>query len=324
MILVTGANGFVGTTLCQALSARGRLTLASVRQTSSQQRLGQLPYVTLGLAPDLGDAANTSVWSQLLKGCHTVVHTAAMVHVMSPTAEDNARFHQINVLATLELARRAAQAGARRFVFLSTIKVHGERTISGCPFASDQRLAPSGAYAISKQQAEEGLQQIALETGLETVIIRPPLIYGPGVSGNLQMLIRWMRRGITLPVGAIKQNRRSLVGVDNLIDLIITAIDHPDAANRQFLVSDDHDLSTADLVAYLGNAGQFEARTVAVPLPLLRFAAKLVGYSSHVDRLTENLQVDIRATKQILNWQPPWTLTQSMARIFTPTVDRGS
>lgn len=316
MILVTGANGFVGATLCRALSSRKRSVRATARRESSLKFLSQQPFVTCGLAPDLGDESSAPAWSALLNDCHTVVHTAAMVHVMSPTVADESKFYKVNVLGTLELARLAARAGVRRFVFLSTVKVHGEYTVEGQPFSAEQPLAPNGAYAISKQQAEEGLLRIARETGLEVVIIRPPLVYGPGVGGNLEVLIRWMRRGIPLPVGALTHNARSLVGVDNLVDLIVTAIDHSDAANQQFLVSDDHDLSTAELVTQLALAGQLRARTVNIPVPLLRFAARIVGRSSYFDRLAENLQVDITSTKQVLDWQPPLSLSQSMSRLF--------
>lgn len=316
MILVTGANGFVGATLCRALSSRKRSVRATARRESSLMFLSQQLFVTFGLAPDLGDRSSAPVWSALLNDCHTVVHTAAMVHVMSPTVADDTNFFKVNVLGTLELARLAARAGVRRFVFLSTVKVHGEYSEKGLPFSAEQPLAPNGAYAISKQQAEEGLLRIARETGLEVVIIRPPLVYGPGVGGNLEVLIRWMRRGIPLPVGALTHNARSLVGVDNLVDLIVTTIDHPDAANQQFLVSDDHDLSTAELVTQLALAGQLRARTFNIPVPLLRLAARIVGRSSYFDRLTENLQVDITSTKQVLGWQPPLSLSQSMGHLF--------
>jgi len=325
MILVTGANGFVGSTLCRALSKRGLPVRACVRApsglraanpTNNGRQSLELPHVTTCVAPDLGQKENLSAWSEHLSGCHTVVHTAAMVHVMSPTSADVERFHQVNVEGTLVLARLAHEAGVRRFVFMSTVKVHGERTLPGHPFTADQPRVASDPYAHSKQQAEDGLMALARETGLELVIIRPPLVYGPGVGGNLEVLIRWMRRGMPLPVGAITDNARSLVGVDNLVDLIITVIDHPNAANRQFLVSDDHDLSTLSLVQQLGQAGHIPVRTVALPQPLLGPLATLVGKSHYLDRLTENLQVDIEATKEALEWQPPLRVAQSMARLF--------
>jgi len=325
MILVTGANGFVGSTLCRALSERGLPVRACVRAsnglkaanpTNSGRQSLEVPHVTTCVAPDLGQTEDLSAWAEHLSGCHTVVHTAAMVHVMSPTSADVERFHQVNVDGTLALARQAHEAGVSRFVFMSTVKVHGERTLPGQPFTADQLRVASDPYAHSKQQAEDGLMALARETGLELVIIRPPLVYGPGVGGNLEVLIRGMRRGLPLPVGAITDNARSLVGVDNLVDLIITVIDHPNAANRQFLVSDDHDLSTLSLVQQLGQAGRIPVRTIALPLPLLRPLATLVGKSHYLDRLTDNLQVDIEATKAALGWQPPLSVAQSMARLF--------
>ena len=337
MILVTGANGFVGSTVCRALFERGRPVRACVRASrvsreskptkptkpqdqvlglQAHEHLHVTDGVTTCIAPDLGQSTDPSEWTKHLVGCHTVVHTAAMAHVMSPSAADIEQFHHVNVSGTLMLARLAYEAGVRRFVFMSTVKVHGERTLPGQPFTADQPRVPSDPYARSKQQAEEGLMALAQQTGLELVIIRPPLVYGPGVSGNLEVLMRWMRRGVPLPVGAITDNARSLVGVDNLVDLIITTIDHPNAANRQFLVSDDHDLSTLSLVQQLGRAGHIPVRTLALPQPLLRLLARLVGRSHYLDRLTENLQVNIEATKESLGWQPPLSVAQSMARLF--------
>ncbi len=325
MVLVTGANGFVGSTLCHALSERGRPVRACIRASSATRDANpvksgcqslNVPHVTTMVAPDLSQTNNLSSWVPLLSGCSTVVHTAAMVHVMSPTAADVEKFHQVNVTGTLSLARLAHEAGVRRFVFLSTVKVHGEKTLPGQPFIANQPLAATDPYARSKQQAEDALMALAQQTGMELVIIRPPLVYGPGVGGNLEVLIRWLRRGLPLPVGAITDNARSMVGVDNLVDLIVTAMDHPNAANRQFLVSDDHDLSTLDLVQQLACAGHLPVRTIAVPQHLLRLLATLIGKSGYVDRLTESLQVNMDATKEALGWNPPLSVAQSMARLF--------
>ena len=316
MIFVTGANGFVGSALCTRLSEQKTPVVAASRTDGSTRHLAQLPYVTACLAPDLLSSGAEQEWTSVLAGCEVVVHAAARVHVMSTHADDAALFTQINVNGTLTVARAAVRAGVRRFVYLSTVKVHGERTAIGKPFVFNQAPCPLGAYAISKYQAEQGLRDIATETGLELVIIRPPLVYGPGASGNLALLMRWLAKGVPLPVGAMDQNARSLVGLDNLVDLMVTSTWHHAAANQTFLVSDDHDLSTLELVRLIAQAGRLPARTVSVPVPILRGLASLVGKSGYVDRLTESLQVDISATKALLGWSAPVSIRDSMTRLF--------
>ncbi len=317
MIFVTGANGFVGTALCTRLSEQKIPVVAASRTEHSVSHLAHLAHVTTRLAPDLLTTRTVQDWIAVLAGCDVVVHTAARVHVTS-SADDGALFTQINVSGTMALARAAVRAGVKRFVYLSTVKVHGERTDVGIPFEANQALCPVGAYAISKYQAEQGLREIARETGLEVVIIRPPLVYGPGASGNLGLLMRWIAKGVPLPVNAMHQNVRSLIGLDNLVDLIVTATQHKAAANQSFLVSDDHDLSTLELVRMIAQAGCLNARIFHVPLPLLRGLAGLAGKSGYVDRLTENLQVDISATKTLLGWSAPVSIVDSMARLFEP------
>lgn len=316
MIFVTGANGFVGSALCARLSEQKMPVVAATRTEQSAAGLAHLSNLTPTLAPDLLASDAEQNWAAILAGCDVVVHTAARVHVMTRQADDTDLFTQINVNGTLTLARAAVRAGVKRFVYLSTIKVHGERTAQGQPFEANQGLCPLGAYAVSKYQAEQGLREIASQSGLELVIIRPPLVYGPGASGNLGLLMRWLMKGVPLPVGAMNQNARSLVGLDNLIDLIVKSTWHKAAANQAFLVSDDHDLSTLELVRLIAQAGRLSARTISVPVPILRGLAGLVGQSGYVDRLTESLQVDITATKARLEWSAPMGVQASMARLF--------
>lgn len=318
MIFVTGANGFVGSALCTRLSDQKIPVVAAARTERSAAHLARLAYVSARLVPDLLSTGAEQDWTAALAGCEVVVHTAARVHVMTTHADDTDLFTQINVNGTLTVARAAVRAGVKRFVYLSSVKVHGERTELGKPFEVNQALCPLGAYAISKYQAEQGLRDIATETGLELVIIRPPLVYGPGASGNLALLMHWLAKGVPLPVGAMDQNARSLVGLDNLVDLIVTATWHKAAANQAFLVSDDHDLSTLELVRLIAQAGHLPARTINVPVSLLRGLAGLVGKSGYVDRLTESLQVDISATKALLDWSAPVGIVDSMARLFEP------
>lgn len=316
MIFVTGANGFVGSALCARLSELEIPVVAALRTERNASHLSHMAHVTARSVPDLLTSGVEQDWTEALLGCDVVVHTAARVHVMTTAAGDENLFTQINVNGTLALAQAAVRAGVKRFVYLSTVKVHGERTAMGKPFEANQALCPLGAYAVSKFQAEQGLRALANKTGLELVIIRPPLVYGPGASGNLGLLMRWLAKGVPLPVGAMDQNARSLVGLDNLVDLIVTTTWHMAAVNQAFLVSDDHDLSTLELVRLIAQAGRLHARTISVPVPILRGLAGLAGKSGYVDRLTESLQVDISPTKALLGWHAPVSVAESMARLF--------
>lgn len=318
MIAVTGATGFIGSALCRRFSELNRPVVATVRTPQRVSRLADLPAVVVRACPDLTASGAERDWVVALADCRVVVHTAARVHVMTDAPSDQALFAQINQHGTLALARAAVQAGVKRFIYLSTVKVHGEQTMLGKPFTAGQALCPSGAYAVSKYQAEQELRALAIETGLEVVIVRPPLVYGPGASGNLGVLMRWMARGLPLPVGAMNNNIRSLVGLDNLVDLIVTTVDHQAAVNQSFLVSDDHDLSTLELVRLIARAGHLKVRTLKVPVSVVRALAGLIGKSAYVERLTENLQVDISTTKALLGWSAPSSIEQSMARLFEP------
>lgn len=223
-------------------------------------------------------------------------------------------FQRVNVEGTLNLAKQAAETGVRRFVFVSSVKVNGEGTAAGHPFTASDTAAPQDPYGISKMEAEQGLCQIAADTGMEVVIVRPPLIYGPGVKANFASLMRAVQRGIPLPLASVTHNRRSFVALDNLVDLLITCIDHPAAANQTFLVSDGEDLSTADLLRRLGQAMEKPARLIPVPPSLLQVGANLLGKGDMAQRLLGNLQVDISHTRNTLNWHPPISVDEGLRR----------
>lgn len=244
-----------------------------------------------------------------------MVHAAARVHMIGDSALDPAdAYRAVNVDGTLCLARQSAVAGVRRFVFLSSIKVNGEETKLGRAFAAGDAPSPQDAYALSKAEAEAGLRALAAETGMEVVIVRPPLIYGPGVKANFLSLMRALRRGVPLPLGAVENNRRSLVALDNLVDLIVTCIDHPAAANQTFLVSDGEDLSTAGLLRRLAAAMGVPARLLPVPVSLLQGATAVLGKGEMMRRLCGNLQVDIEETRSVLGWRPPVNVDEGLRR----------
>lgn len=308
-LLVTGASGFVGSALARHLVERGFAVRGTARGASSA--------MPAGVHPIHAELAERTDWSAALGGVDTVVHCAARVHVMREAAVDPlAEFRRVNVEGTLGLARQAAAAGVRRFVFLSSIKVLGESTRPGRPFTPDDRPAPEDAYGTSKHEAEAALLALAAATGLEVVIIRPPLVYGPGVKGNFASLVRWVRRGRPLPFGAI-DNRRSLVALDNLVSFSALCADRarsPSAANQVYLVSDGQDESTPDLVRRIARA--YGARPALLPVPpaLMRGAARLLGRQAAADRLLGSLQVDSAKCGQ-LGWRPAVTMDQQLEKM---------
>jgi len=233
-------------------------------------------------------------------------------------ADPLAEYRLVNVEGTLNLARQAAAAGIKRFIYISSIKVNGESTPLGKPFLSSDIPEPEDPYGVSKREAEQGLMQLAADTGMEVVIIRPPLVYGPGVKGNFATMIKLIDKGLPLPLGAV-HNKRSLVGVDNLVDLIIRCIDHPAAANQVFLAGDGEDLSTTELLRGVANAMGKPARLIPVPVGLLQLSATLLGKEAVAQRLLGSLRVDITKTCELLDWRPPYTVEEGLQRCFETT-----
>lgn len=304
--LITGGTGFVGLALVRSALTRGRTVRLALRRNEPQ-------FDSMGMV--VGDIHGQTRWAPALTGVQSVIHLAARVHVMNEKSSDPlSEFRRVNVEGTLNLARQAAAAGVKRFIYLSSIKVNGEHTKPGLAFRHDDPPAPQDDYGISKREAEDGLREIAASTGMETVIIRPPLVYGPGVKANFAALMRALQRGWPLPLGAVTENRRSLVALDNLVDLIVTCLDHPAAANQTFMVSDGEDLSTAGLLQRLGRAMGKPARLLPIPLPLLRAGAALVGKTDVAQRLLGNLQVDIAHTRHTLGWEPLISVDEGLRR----------
>lgn len=306
VIAITGATGFLGYSLLRKLSSRCEV-VALVRNEPTV-RLVDLEYRICG------DLSPRQEWTNQLRNVDVVIHTAARAHVLKETAMDPlAVYRTLNVESTLNLASQARSQGVARFVFISSIGVHGASTSVCEALQAEDALQPHNAYSTSKMEAELGLYEISKDTGMEVVCIRPPLVYGPGVKGNFHSMLKWLSRGIPLPLGAI-HNARSLVGIDNLVDLIITTIDHPAAANQTFLVSDDEDLSTTDLLCRLGKALQKPVRLLPVPKSVLKVAAQLVGKEAFAKQLLGNLQVDISKTREVLDWSPPVSVDEGLQK----------
>lgn len=298
-ILVTGATGFVGRSLLSELERRGCSAIPVVRRAIDLTHEVVLP-----------DIHALTDWREALDNCHAVVHLAARVHVMDDTAQDPlALYRATNTDGTLNLARQAAKAGVKRFVFVSSVKVNGEGR--DAPYRETDMPAPEDAYAISKWEAERGLWQIAQETGLEVVVLRPPLVYGPGVKANFRRLLDAVARGWPLPLGAIR-NRRSLLYLGNFVDAIQVCVEHPAAAGKTFLIDDGEPVSTPELVRAVAHAMGRPARLLPVPVGVLEFAGALLGKRAAVARLTGSLWVDSSLIRTSLSWVPPYTLRQGL------------
>lgn len=306
-VLLTGATGFVGRGVLEAFAAIPELHLAvAVRSRLS----GEFPGVEVHSIDGL---SATQDWTSALAGVDVVVHAAARVHVMHETAGDPlAEFRAVNVEGTLNLARQAAAAGVRRFIFISSIKVNGESTPPGRPFRAEDVPAPADPYGQSKLEAERALSRLAEERAMEWVVIRPPLIYGPGVGANFASLMRAVQRQLPLPFARVR-NQRSLVARDNLVDLLRVCLEHERAANQIFLVSDDHDLSSAELCRHLAMALGVRPRLLPVPVALLQGLAALFGRGAQAQRVLGSLQVDIGKTRELLGWRPPVSVDQALA-----------
>jgi nucleoside-diphosphate-sugar epimerase len=296
---VSGATGFVGLRLCQKLLAEGWYVRGAVRSTASATKLPEGTDVI-----QIGAIGPNTDWSGKLDGMDTVIHLAARVHIMKETTDDPlSEFRYVNAAGTEHLARAAAKAGVRRLMYISTIKVNGERT-KEIPFTEDDEPAPQDPYAISKWEAEQALQRISAETGLEIVVVRPPLVYGPGVKGNFLRLLKLVEKSIPLPLSMVR-NRRSLIGLDNLVDVLVRCIERPEASGQTFLVADGEDLSTPELLKHVAEALGRRARLFPFPSFLLRLGSKLMGVEGTWDRLFGSLVVDSRKVQRLLGWRPP-------------------
>jgi nucleoside-diphosphate-sugar epimerase len=342
-LLITGINGFVGRGLAAALQESDCLVKGTEKgdrkaeKGEGKRKNGSQVFVT-------GEIDERTDWSEALDGIDVVVHLAARVHVMDDSAADPlAEFRKVNTAGTLNLARQAAVAGVKRFIFISSIKVNGEET--GRPETGDRRTGnkgkdgftqrrkdakvrgkgneessffsesdvacPQDAYAVSKWEAEQGLMAIAEKTGMEVVIIRPPLVYGPGVKANFRLLMKWVKRGVPLPLGAV-HNKRSFVALDNLVSFIICCMDHPRAANEVFLISDEEDVSTTELLQKMARAFGKRSFLLPVPVGLMTFVAGPLGKKDVADRLFGSLQVDSSKARDLLGWTPVVTMDEGL------------
>lgn len=307
-IFVSGASGFVGRAMLERMVADGRRVRAATRGPVAQLPRGAdtVPGFELADVRSLR-AAVTQV--------ECVVHLAARVHVRgTDDAREQQRHNAINLDGTLALADEAARAGVRRFIFMSTVAVNGNSTEVGRPFTEASPRAPKQPYGRSKNAAEERLQIIAASTGMEVVIVRPPLVYGPGAKGTFQTMVQWLTRGLPLPFGAIVDNRRTLLGLDNLVDLVSLCVDHPAAADQIFLAGDSEDVSTTDLLQRLAAALGVPARLVPVPPWLLQAPLAAVGRGDLASRLLGSLQVDSTKARLRLGWAPAVSLDEGLRR----------
>jgi nucleoside-diphosphate-sugar epimerase len=314
MILLTGSNGFVGSALMQRMQALGRAS--EIKAVVRNPTLNPLPNVAESVV--IKNIEADTDWRHALVNVDVVIHCAARVHVMRDLSADplNA-FRAVNVGGTLKLAQEAAAAGVKRFIFISSVKVNGESTEPGACFKIDDEMAPLDAYGVSKKEAELGLREIAARSGLEVVIIRPPLIYGAGVKANFARLVKLASTGLPLPLGAV-HNARSLLYVKNLVDFLILCTHHPKAANEQFLLSDGEDVSTTRLLETLAQAQKTASRLVPVPVALLKAAMRLSGKADMAQRLLGNLQVDSSKARALLGWTPPYSFEAAVQDMFKP------
>jgi len=309
-ILVTGANGFVGAALCRRLHSSGLLVRGVVRDREKLPQRGVSESKDLEWAV-LHDRSPEDETRQALQDVSTVVHLAARVHVMADDAEDPLReFRRVNRDWTEQLARTAALQGVRRFVYLSSIKVNGERSVR--PFTEQDPPNPHDPYGISKWEAEQALARVSSQTGLEIVVIRSPLVYGPGVGGNVLQLLHTIRRGIPLPLASV-HNRRSLIYLENLVDALVRCVTDVRAAGQTYLVSDGEDLSTPELIRRLAKALELPARVWPVPPVMLRLIGSVAGKQAMIDRLLGSLQVDSSKIRKKLDWSPPYSVGQGFA-----------
>jgi nucleoside-diphosphate-sugar epimerase len=316
-ILITGANGFVGLPLSQYLITAEHQVVGVVRSHESLTTVN--PNIQLKA---IGDIDEITDWRDCLGGVECVVHLANRAHVMDEQSRNSlALYRKVNTAGTLNLARQAAAAGVKRFIFISSIKVNGESTLPGQALTPQDQHLPVDSYGLSKYEAELGLRLIAEQTGLEVVVIRPPLIYGPGVKANFLKMMRWVEKGIPLPLGAI-QNQRSMLGLDNLINFIELCLTHPDATGQTFLVSDDHDVSTTELLKEITVAMHRPSRLFSMPQCFIEKLLILLGQRHIAERLCGSLQLDISLAKKCLAWKPPHTFKDQLNKTVLDYLSR--
>ncbi len=308
-VLITGSNGFVGHHLAQYLQQCGYQIVHTYRYLPDNIQASDQHFA-------VGNIDADTQWTKPLEGVDTIVHLAARVHVMKETDSDPlSAFRLVNIEGTLNLAKQAVAAGVKRFVYLSSIKVNGEQTDS-TPFYESDQPNPEDPYGLSKYEAEQQLLELSKQTGLEIVIIRPPLVYGPGVKGNFATMMRWIAKGVPLPFGAI-QNKRSLIALDNLVSFISCCIEHPKAANEVFLISDGEDVSTTELLQKVAKAMGRQISLVPVPVSWMIFSAKLLGKQAVTDRLFGSLQVDSSKARKLLNWKPVINMDEQLSKMVS-------
>ena len=295
---MTGANGFIGARVVGSLVQQGHQVVACVRSESRANHFSSAARVAVG------DIGSSTRWEGALEGVSTIIHSAAITSVADGSANSSAALNEVNVRGTLHLASRAAAMGVKRLVFLSSIKVNGEISPPGQPFRVEDASRPEDGYARSKAAAEGGLAEIAAKSGLEVVIVRPPLVYGPGVKGNFAALAALVRIGLPLPLGSATENRRSMIALDNLASVLSLCATHPSAAGRIFLVKDGDDLSTVDLLSHIARGVGVPLRLFRVPPRALRRGAALVGLERLVGRLLDDLQCDDCLIRTLLGWRP--------------------
>jgi nucleoside-diphosphate-sugar epimerase len=310
-ILITGATGFIGGAFLACLVGKPEYSIRiALRRPTRNIPFGGEPVVVEGLTPG-------AYWFDAVQGCDVIVHSAARVHVMDEKFVDPLQeFRLVNVEGTLNLACQAAAAGVKRFVFISSVKVNGEETILHRPYTENDAPAPEDPYGISKREAEDTLKDLALKTGMEVVIIRPPLVYGPGAQGNFQRLLYWVNKGIPLPFGAVN-NKRSFISVANLVDLITICVEHPAAANQIFLAGDGEDLSTPELLRRVALALGKPSHVFPIPQDVLRWIALLLGKQKMIQRLCGSLQIDTGKARKVLGWTPPLTVDEGLRQAVT-------